>query len=138
MNTTPLHTLPEVIGAYADRPTAWLLRAAVEPDHSHYLTPPASQFQLALLLYPPGSSALHETGSGPLRTIGGDSTLLLVRRGSCRVELFDQQQEPIGDYQLDSGDLLLVTAGTYRLHADVATVVLEVRQGPYMACLPEE
>lgn len=65
----------------------------------------------------------------PLRT----QECWFVFRGSIEVQLFDEDQGFIGEYELHAGQLLITFAGGHALKCvEADTVLLEFKNGPYL------
>jgi hypothetical protein len=57
--------------------------------------------------------------------------VLLVRSGSCEVDVYDDD-ELIATTHLSPGDVMVLVAGGHALRMLEDTVLVEVKQGPYV------
>lgn len=65
------------------------------------------------------------------RKINQTQEVLLVRSGSCRVELYDELLEITDSIVLQTGDVILLAEGAHRIEMLSECEILEVKQGPY-------
>ena len=57
--------------------------------------------------------------------------MLLVRRGRCEMDVYNEDHELVATRELRAGDLALMIAGGHGFRMQEDTVFLEVKQGPY-------
>ena len=57
--------------------------------------------------------------------------VLVVRSGSCEIDLYDQQRRLVTTETLQEDDIILLVDGGHGLRMNADTVLLEVKQGPY-------
>jgi quercetin dioxygenase-like cupin family protein len=111
---------------------AVILRTAdVYPSATDFVTPPDANFQVGFIVYEANGVVQRHTHRPIEREIVGTSEVLLVRKGSCVVELFDDERRSVTTRELRPGDVILLIAGGHGLHMLEDTVLLEVKQGPY-------
>ena len=70
------------------------------------------------------------------RTIQGTQEVLIVRRGSCIIELYDDLEPSnsriIYKVELKSGDIILLRKGGHKITIEQDCEILEIKQGPYL------
>ncbi len=110
---------------------ACIIRAALEPGRTTFLTPPDFKQQLGFVVYGAGQEIARHVHRPIQRHIVGTSEVLLVRSGRCEVDLYDDQRERVATRELGPGDIILMTAGGHGFRMLADTVLLEVKQGPY-------
>lgn len=110
---------------------ACIVRAAHDPARTHFVTPPELPQQLGFIVYPAGSSIPRHAHRPIRRELVGTPEVLVVRRGSCTVEVFDGRRRRVAARDLHEGDVILLLAGGHGFHMLEDTVLLEVKQGPY-------
>jgi hypothetical protein len=66
------------------------------------------------------------------RTKLGTMEAVLVRSGLCEVDIYDESQRRVATRTLDPGDLVLLVAGGHGFRMTQDTVLLEVKEGPYV------
>src|SRR5215467_2738726 len=65
------------------------------------------------------------------RNLVGTSEVLIVRRGRCQIDIYDDCQQLVASRELRSGDITLMVGGGHGFRMQEDTVFLEVKQGPY-------
>ena len=102
------------------------------PDKTTFLTPPEQTFQAGFVVYPEGGRIERHFHHATQRRIRGTPEVLLVKKGLCEVDIYNREKELVATRRIEEGDLLiLVDCGhAFRMLED--TVLLEIKQGPYM------
>jgi hypothetical protein len=110
---------------------AYIVRAQACPDETTFLTPQNLNLQLGFVVYPAnGSVARHVHLPLERRTIG-TSEALIIRKGRCEVDFYDNNQELVTTRELREGDVVLMIEGGHGFRMIEDTVLLEIKQGPY-------
>jgi len=123
-------TLVERI-TYRDRVLACVIRADAEPNQTTFLTPPDYQMQLGFVVYP-GSGAVPRHLHRPVeRHVVGTPEVLLVRKGHCLMDTYDDDEQLVSTTELHQGDVIMLVAGGHGFRMVEDTVFLEVKQGPF-------
>jgi hypothetical protein len=65
------------------------------------------------------------------RHLVGTSEVIVVRRGRCEIDIYDNDRTLIASRELRPGDIMLMTGGGHGFRMLEDTVLLEVKQGPY-------
>jgi len=120
----------EVIGA-GDRPVAYIVRSDLLPDKTTFVTPPHLPQQVGFVAYPAGGVIERHRHRPIERRLTGTSEVLVVRKGRCEVDLFDEQGAKLASRELRVGDVLVLVSGGHGFRMLEDTVLLEVKQGPY-------
>ncbi len=89
-----------------NKPLAYIIRAELDPSHRH----------------------VHRNLE---RHLVGTSEVLIVRRGRCEMDVYNDQRELVATRELREGDLMLMVGGGHGFRMEEDTVFLEVKQGPY-------
>jgi hypothetical protein len=85
--TTDVETLYDVIEA--DGMTlAYIVRAGVAPTKTRFVTPSDANFQVGFIVYPAGGAIQRHLHKPLRREIVGTAEALLIRSGSCAVDIF--------------------------------------------------
>ncbi|MCK4727142.1 MAG: hypothetical protein KAT29_15120, partial [Anaerolineales bacterium] len=66
------------------------------------------------------------------RHIVGTSEVLVVKKGRCQIDIYNDAQELVATRELRAGDVLLLVSGGHGFHMLEDTVFLEIKQGPYI------
>ena len=61
----------------------------------------------------------------------GTSEVLIVRRGRCEIDIYNNERELVATRELWQGDIMLMVDGGHGFRMIEDTVFLEVKQGPY-------
>jgi len=87
---------------------------------------------LDLLFYPAGGEIKRHVHVPLERHLVGTSEVIIVRRGCCNIDIYNDERELVSTRELRPGDIMLMVGGGhgFRVHED--TVLLEVKQGPYI------
>jgi uncharacterized protein with PhoU and TrkA domain len=56
---------------------------------------------------------------------------LIIRRGRCEVDIYNDDRQLIATRELREGDILLIVGGGHGFRILEDTVFLEIKQGPY-------
>jgi hypothetical protein len=116
---------------WRDKPLAFIVRAQLNPEHTTFLTPSEFEQQVGLVVYPAGGEIRRHAHRPVERRLSGTSEVIVVRRGHCEIDIYNDQRDLVAKRELHCGDVVIVVAGGhgYRMLDD--TVLLEVKQGPY-------
>ena len=120
----------EVIGD-AQRPVAYIIRGEMLPDTTTFVTPSHLAQQVGFVSYPAGGVIARHRHRPIERKLTGTSEVLVVRKGWCEVDLFDDLGRKAATRELKTGDVLVLVSGGHGFRMLEDTVLLEVKQGPY-------
>lgn len=112
---------------------ALIIRAGARPDATTFVTPSTANLQVGFIVYPAGGEVARHEHRSLERTILGMNEVLVVQQGACDVDIYDLERRLIGTYGLNEGDILIFMAGGHGFRMRKDTVLLEVKQGPYIA-----
>ena len=87
--------------------------------------------QVGFVVYPAGGEVVRHVHRRLERHIVGTSEVLVIKRGRCEMDVYNDDREPVGTYELKSGDVVIMVAGGHGFRMTEDTVLLEVKQGPY-------
>ena len=111
---------------------AVVVRQESAPTETTFVTEPNATLQVGFVVYPEGGAVARHSHTQITRTIIGMSEVLLVRSGRCIVDVYDDARSLVGSSELEAGDVLLLMAGGHGFRMLEDTVLLEVKQGPYV------
>jgi hypothetical protein len=116
---------------------AYVVRGS-DPTETTFPVPPEVPLQVGFVVYPAGGEiARHE--HVPLeRRLDKTCEALIVRSGSCDVDLYDADRSLVATERLEAGDVILLVDGGHGLRMNEDTVLLEVKQGPYTGLAEKE
>ncbi len=111
---------------------ALLLSGRDDPSETTFPTPPELNLQVGFVVYPAGGEIQRHDHRSLERRIVGTPEVLVVRSGRCEVDLYDEQRRHVATRELRAGDVILIAAGGHGFRMLEDTVLLEVKQGPYV------
>lgn len=117
--------------SYRDTPLAYIVRAEIEPSKTIFLTPPEFKQQVGFVVYPAGGKIERHNHLPLQRHLVGTSEVLIVQRGRCEIDIFNDERELVATRELRCGDVMLMVGGGHGFRMLEDTVFLEIKQGPY-------
>jgi cupin fold WbuC family metalloprotein len=96
------------------------------------LTSPELEQQLGFVVHPAGENIPSHMHRPEQRHLSGTSEILVVIEGACEIDLFDDDHAHVATRQLQQGDVVLLASGGHGFRMLQDTVLLEIKQGPYM------
>lgn len=113
------------------KPLCYLIRAQFAPDKTTFLTPPEFKQQVGFVVYRKGGEIPRHIHRQLERRIVGTSEALIVRKGSCEIDIYNDDLEIVATRVLNEGDIMLMVGGGHGFRMLEDTILLEVKQGPY-------
>jgi hypothetical protein len=111
---------------------AYVIRAAYSPVRTTFITPNERVQQIGFIVYPAGGRVQAHTHRPIERNIVGTGEVILVRSGRCHVDIFTDDRDLIATRELTAGDVVAMVSGGHGFRMIDPTVLLEVKQGPYV------
>jgi hypothetical protein len=87
--------------------------------------------QLGFIVYPEGGEVARHLHRALERSLVGTSEVLIVRKGRCEVDFYDDSRALVATRELRVGDVMLMLGGGHGFRMLEDTVLCEVKQGPY-------
>jgi len=112
-------------------PLAYVIRSKFCPDKTTFLTPPEFKQQVGYIAYSTGGEIARHVHRSLERHIVGTSEVLIVKKGKCLLDVYNDHHQLVATRELLPGDLMLMVAGGHGFRMLEDTVFLEVKQGPY-------
>jgi quercetin dioxygenase-like cupin family protein len=112
-------------------PLAYIIRAEIDPRETTFVTPGDFKQQVGFIVYPAGAEIPRHVHRPVERRLNGTSEVLIVRRGHCEVDIYNNARDLVAVRKLSAGDILILVAGGHGFRMLEDTVLLEVKQGPY-------
>lgn len=122
----PVERLPK-----AGEPFVYIIRAVPLPQATQFVTPEQVAQQVGFIVHPRGATIARHRHRPMTRTVHGTTEVLIVRRGRCAMEIFDDEGTPLATRELSVGDIAVILRGGHAFRMLEDTVLLEVKQGPY-------
>lgn len=115
-----------------ERLLAIIVRRDYMPPSTTFLTAPELEQQLGFVVHPAGENIPSHMHHPEHRHLTGTSEVLIVIKGLCEIELFGDDHAHVATRQLNQGDVVLLASGGHGFRMLEDTVLLEIKQGPYM------
>lgn len=127
----------EIISA-GETPLAYIVRYYWMPERTEFLTPSHFGQQMGMIVYGAGAQIQPHLHLPVLREVHGTTECVIVRKGSCDIDIYDHSKRLVTSRALQVGDIVLLLDGGhgFRMHED--TVLFEVKQGPYIGIADKE
>jgi hypothetical protein len=117
---------------------AYLVDGSWQPEATEFLTPDDFGQQMGMIVYPAGGEIIPHVHLPVTRTVEGTSECLVVRKGRCEVDFYDSTRRFVTTRTLKAGDILLLLRGGHGFRMLEDTILLEVKQGPFMGTRDKE
>jgi hypothetical protein len=108
-----------------------IMRADFNPDQTAFVTPPDFNLQVGYVVHPAGHTIPRHTHLPVKRCLSTTSEVLLVRKGLCELDVYNDDREFVTTRELFEGDVMIMVAGGHEFRMRKDTVLLEIKQGPY-------
>ena len=108
-----------------------LIRASLLPDRTTFITPPDYKQQVGFVVYPAGGEIAPHRHRALERHLTGTSEVLVVKKGHCFLDIYNDAGDLIATRELQTGDVMLMVGGGHGFRMLKDTVLLEIKQGPY-------
>ena len=109
----------------------YIIRASFLPDKTTFLTPPDYKQQVGYIVYPAGGEIQRHVHRPLERYIVGTSEVLVIKKGKCEIDIYNDDQELVATRELHEGDVMLMVGGGHGFRMLEETVLMEIKQGPY-------
>ena len=118
--------------AHEGRLLAYVIRRSHQPSQTAFVTGSDANLQVGFVVYPSQATIARHLHLPVKRHTVGTSEVLLVRQGRCEADIYDDQRTRVATLTLEEGDVLVLLAGGHGFRTLADTVLLEVKQGPYL------
>lgn len=117
---------------------ALIVRANFQPAKTQFLTTDQDVLQLGYIVYGAGKSITPHIHKPAERHIRGTPEALYVLKGRMRTIFYSNEKVRKGEVILDQGDVILLFEGGHGFDMLEDTVLMEIKQGPYLGELDKE
>ena len=117
---------------------AYIFRREINPEKTTFLTPSKLNLQLGFVVYPAAGTITPHVHLPVERKIVGTAEVLIVKKGRCEVDFYNDDRQLISTRELREGDVILTVGGGHGFRMLEDTVLLEIKQGPYVAGADKE
>lgn len=127
-----IHDLGNIeIVSHENKPLAYIIRASMMPEKTTFLTPPEFKQQVGFVVYPKGGEIARHVHRPLERHLVGTSEVLVVKKGHCLIDIYNDDCDLVATRELFPGDVMLMVGGGHGFRMLEDTVFLEIKQGPY-------
>ena len=120
------------------KPLCYLIRASLIPTETTFLTPPEFKQQVGYVVYPAGAEIKRHVHRSIERHLVGTSEVLIVKKGHCLIDIYNDDRKLVASRDLYEGDIMLMVGGGHGFRMVEDTVLLEIKQGPYLGVEEKE
>jgi hypothetical protein len=116
----------------------YIIRAELSPTSTTFITPAHFKQQVGFVAYPEGGEVARHLHLPLQRQLVGTSEVLLVRKGRCLLDVYDDHKDLVVTREVAEGDVILLVGGGHGFRMLEDTLFLEVKQGPFLECEEKE
>ena len=98
----------------------------------HFVTPGNFSQQLGFMAHPAGHRIPAHIHRETQREVRRTQEVLVIRKGSLRVDFYADDGKPVASRVLAAGDVILLASGGHGFEVLEACEMIEVKQGPYL------
>jgi uncharacterized protein with PhoU and TrkA domain len=109
----------------------YIVRVDLVPKKTTFLTPPEFKQQVGFIVYAAGEEIARHVHRPLERHLVGTSEVLIVKKGHCLIDIYNDDRELVATRELIPGDIMLMVGGGHGFRMLEDTVLLEIKQGPY-------
>lgn len=117
---------------------AYIIRTEIKLEKTTFPFPPELNMQVGFVVYPKGGRVISHVHLPLKRAIVGTSEVLIIRKGHCEVDIYNDARELVATRKLRQGDILILVSGGHGLRMIEDTIFVEVKQGPYTGLKEKE
>ena len=117
--------------SWDNKPLAYVIRNELLPNTTTFITPPEFKQQVGFVVYPSGGEIAPHLHKPLQRHLTGTSEVLVLRKGRCILDVYNNDKVLVASKELHEGDIMLMVDGGHGFRMLEETVFLEVKQGPY-------
>ena len=112
-------------------PLTYIIHSELLPDTTTFVTPPEFKQQVGFVVYSANGEIPRHVHKPLERHLVGTSEVLILRKGRCIMDIYDNKRILVVSKELKEGDIMLMVDGGHGFRMLEDTVFLEVKQGPY-------
>lgn len=110
---------------------AYIVDAKWHPSETTFMTPGSFALQMGMIVYGADQDIPAHVHLPITRQVEGTSECIVVRKGRCRVTIYNSARVFVAERDLEEGAIILLLGGGHGFHLYEDTVLFEVKQGPY-------
>jgi len=110
---------------------AIVVRASFSEPGAHFFSESHFSQQLGVITYPAGHVIIPHVHNRVPREVMYTQETLIIREGTCRVDLYRDDRTFLTSRDLRKGDVILLSTGGHGFSIAEDCSMIEVKQGPY-------
>lgn len=110
---------------------AQIIRGSQRVNKTTFFTSPQAYLQLGCVVYPANTIIKRHIHKNILRKLDRTEEILIVQKGRCVLDIYDDKKEFVVSKNLKKGDVVILVSGGHGFRLLSATILLEIKQGPY-------
>jgi hypothetical protein len=124
-------SLEEIKSTNGKETIAIIVRKEFSKDGLNFLSKSEYPLQLGVNSYSKGVKINPHVHVNREIVVTSIQEMVYIKSGKVTIHLFGQNKEPLGSYDLLSGDLVFLVSGGHGFDILDDTTIIEVKQGPY-------
>ncbi len=121
----------EYIKTKNDILTTIIIQRDFRPNNTTFVTSPELAQQVGFVVYPADGVIKRHIHKNVDRRNISSSEALIVREGKLEIDIYDQDKSLVATRHLEAGDFVLMVSGGHGFRISEATILLEIKLGPY-------
>jgi len=118
--------------------TSVIIRRDFRPTETTFVTSPDLAQQVGFVVYPAGGVIKRHIHKNVDRQNISSSEALIIREGKLEIDIYDQDKSLLATRELQAGDFVLMVSGGHGFRILEATILLEIKLGPYAGASDKE
>ncbi len=116
---------------WGEQALTYIIRGGELPSETTFLTPPEFKQQVGFVVYDQRGEIAPHVHRPLERHLVGTSEVLVLRKGRCLLDVYNDDRQLVATRELQAGDTMLMVGGGHGFRMLEDTVFLEIKQGPY-------
>ncbi len=112
--------------------------SAYAPEKTEFITPDSYKQQVGFVVYSADGEIAPHIHHEMERNLRGTSEVLFVKKGRCLVDFYKQDKTYLQTIEIATGDVLVLVGGGHGFRMQEDTILIEVKQGPYVGVQEKE
>jgi hypothetical protein len=113
-------------------PLVYIIHPNPLPDRTVFITPPEFKQQVGFIVYPADGEVAKHIHLALERHLVGTCEVLVILKGSCLMDIYNNNKELVATREVKYPDVLLLIGGGHGFRMKEDTVFLEIKQGPFL------
>ena len=117
---------------------ALIISSRFVPSRTKFITDHKELLQAGYIVYPKGHKIEPHIHKPYIRKTSGTQEFLYVKQGKVKVNFYSETKEYIESSTLEENDFILLLGGGHGFEMIKNTIMIEVKNGPYVADLDKD